>query len=215
MPEVFPFLTSIRPGKPWDEVLLSTTNFVVVPTVGALVEGWLMIVTKQSYLSMGAIPPSLRGEFSDLKQFVAESVDELYGSVALFEHGPSARSQRVGCGVDHAHLHVLPAPLPLVADCKGVSNIDFEWRSVDEENAPHTFCDSETPYLYVEQPLGRAFITDATLAPSQLFRRVVAHQIGTPSLFNWRDHAMENNVMKTVTRFSGFFKDKSHNFVSI
>ncbi len=55
MPEAFPFLKGpLRAVDPWDQVLLETANFVVVPTIGAIVEGWLLVVSKEGLVCMGA-----------------------------------------------------------------------------------------------------------------------------------------------------------------
>lgn len=203
--QVFPFLNARRfPKHAWDEVLFQTQNFLVVPTVGALVEGWFLIVTKNHFLSMGAINPELRSELLQIKEFVCEAVLECYGDVAVFEHGPSRLGQSVGCGVDHAHLHILPAPRSLIDDIPCVAEASLEWLPVDGMNSTQGYFLSGTPYLYVEQPLGNASIADATAAPSQLFRKVVAHQIGSPVRFDWRDHPIESNVVATVTRFKRY-----------
>ena len=41
---------------PWSAPLVETENFVVVPSLGALVEGWLLIVPKAHHISYGALP---------------------------------------------------------------------------------------------------------------------------------------------------------------
>jgi hypothetical protein len=42
---------------PWNEFLIETENFAVVPSLGALVEGWLLMVPKEHYISMGGRRP--------------------------------------------------------------------------------------------------------------------------------------------------------------
>src|SRR5262245_23869638 len=136
MRSVFPFLDRIAPNgradetQPWDEILVQTPNFVVVPTVGALVEGWLLIVSKDPYVCMGAIDAGLHDELSELLVFCSTAVRECFGAAAIFEHGPSSTGLRVGCGVDHAHVHVLPAPGGLIAGTTSVSQVEFGWHRV-------------------------------------------------------------------------------------
>jgi diadenosine tetraphosphate (Ap4A) HIT family hydrolase len=202
MRQVFPFLET-TPGdtvdqiRPWDQVLFETDRFVVVPTVGALVEGWLLVVTRESHVCMGAIDNRLRRELRLVIALFTAALRDCYGNVAIFEHGPSCLGQLVGCGVDHAHLHLLPAPGNLVADVATVSSVDLEWRFADGLIAASEYFNTDRAYLYVEQPIGRAMIADAGQAPSQLFRRVVANQIGVPEKFDWRANPMESNVIRT------------------
>src|SRR6266404_3573115 len=82
----FPFLAPSSGDKaqdglePWDTVLFETDSFVVTPTLGALVSGWLLIVTKESYLCMGAINDTLRGELSDLVVLFKQALSDCYGT---------------------------------------------------------------------------------------------------------------------------------------
>ena len=39
----------------WNEPILESQNFVVVPSLGSLVEGWTLLLPKSHYLSMGAL----------------------------------------------------------------------------------------------------------------------------------------------------------------
>ena len=196
-------------GRPWDEVLYETDHFAVVPTVGALVEGWLLIVTKQPHLCMGAVAEELLCELSSLKDHVSSVLRQCYGEVAVFEHGPSKPRQGVGCGVDHAHLHVLPVTSSLTERVPAITDTVLEWRIVESVHATRKFSDAGIPYLYVEQPIGKARIAAAWDAPSQLFRRVVADAIGLPEEFDWRNNPMESNVISTVEMLRGRFSDKT------
>lgn len=195
-------------NRPWDEVLYETDHFAVVPTVGALVEGWLLIVTKQPYLCMGAVGEELLYELSSLKDHVSSVLRQCYGEVAVFEHGPSKPRQGVGCGVDHAHLHVLPVAYSLIERVPAITDTVLDWQIVENVRTVRKFSDADIPYLYVEQSIGKARIAAAWDPPSQLFRRVVADAIGLPKEFDWRNNPMESNVVSTVETLRGRFSSK-------
>jgi diadenosine tetraphosphate (Ap4A) HIT family hydrolase len=208
MLQVFPFLKAISRWDaedkvpPWDQVLFESDNFVVVPTVGAIVEGWVLIVPREPYLCMGAINAELREELQQVVALFAAAIRDCYGEVAAFEHGPSCVGTRVGCGVDHAHLHLLPAPRNLIADVDNVASANLSWHLADGLAATADYFRAGIPYLFVEQPIGCSMIADARQAPSQLFRRVVAYQVGSPEKFDWRGDAMESNVVSTSETLS-------------
>lgn len=99
-------------------VVRETENFVVLPTIGQIVEGYLLIVSKQHYLSFGHIPAQCFREFMNLKEETRQVLSEVYTSPIFFEHGPISESKRGGCCVEHAHLHVVPARIDLLDKLK-------------------------------------------------------------------------------------------------
>ena len=51
----------------WDEPLFESPNFVVLPSLGALVEGWLLLVPKKHFICMGELPDSVANEMQEVK----------------------------------------------------------------------------------------------------------------------------------------------------
>src|SRR5579862_8951840 len=90
----------------WDIPLFESPNFVAVPSLGALVEGWLLLIPKCHVLSLGSLPDSTHEELNEFKEFLYAALIQCYGSASAFEHGPIIEKSAVGCGVDHAHLHI-------------------------------------------------------------------------------------------------------------
>jgi len=114
-----------------DRILFESEHFVAVPTLGSLVEGWLLIVSKQHLICMGDLDPSLLEELIGFKSQVAGAVEFQYGSVAIFEHGPSQPKQSLGCGVDHAHLHIVPIECDLMAGLGNVYEDNVLWQEAE------------------------------------------------------------------------------------
>jgi ATP adenylyltransferase len=200
MRTAFPFLKGpAHVEHPWDEVLFDSPNFAVVPTVGAIVEGWLLIVTKQHALCMGAIDSRHYSELNSIKEFATKLIIEQYGSAVVFEHGPAKCGQTTGCGTDHAHLHIVPVEQSLIDGIPNVTLETFEWERVHGIEVTKQYFTSSIPYLYVEQPLGEPKISSASQAPSQLFRKVIANQNCCSTKSNWRDYPMTENVLATVS----------------
>jgi ATP adenylyltransferase len=181
-----------------DRILFESESFVAVPTIGALVEGWLLLITKRHYLCMGEMPRTLFDELNRFKRLVEQFVEDCYGPVAFFEHGPSRPQQSVGCGVDHAHLHVVPTECDLAKGLSGLVADDLRWveaSGVVDTKRSHL---AGSEYLYLEQPAGHARITEGRRFGSQLFRRVIARHVGTPNEFDWKLHDGAENVLRTV-----------------
>ena len=180
-----------------NRILFETEHFVAVPTVGSLVEGWLLIVTKEHHICMASIDRYLLDELDRFKVEVSCAVEACYGPVAIFEHGPSKPSQAVGCGVDHAHLHIVPTVCDLIAGLRGVFNSDLRWQAITgtpDAAAPHSL---GLEYLYVEQPVGNASLATNCGFESQLFRKVIARHIGEPERYDWKLYDGLENVRRT------------------
>lgn len=192
-------IASDRPHDPWNQPLLESQHFVAIPSLGALVEGWLLIVPKEHVLSVATLSDTRVEEMAALKQDVCDMVGREYGSVCVFEHGPASACRQTGCGVDHAHVHVVP--------------LDVDLREVAERFLPHgvafqagTIQDCRSAaargadYLYLEQPTGAGLVAVHDHFGSQVFRKAIAEVCGTPEAYNWRDHPQLRNVAATIER---------------
>ncbi len=183
-----------------NKVLFESKNFAVFPTLGALVEGWLLIVPKDHALCLGALSQELYSELEELRSKVSLVLEECYGSVTVFEHGPAQPNHLVGCGVDHAHLHILPTRINLIEGVKEIFPDPLKWEPVRGIQETARLYEAELPYLYVEQSSGRGYVTTHPNLQSQMFRKVIARHIGRPEQYDWRQYDEEANIISTVER---------------
>ena len=93
-------------GQITDRILCSTENFVVLPSLGQIAEGHLLILPRQHCLSLADIPHGNWGELERLSATVRRVLRSTYGTCVAFERG--TRSGGGGCGISHAHLHFVP-----------------------------------------------------------------------------------------------------------
>lgn len=183
----------------WNRPLWESENFIVIPSLGALVEGWLLIVPKEHYICIGEMPSSLIDELNSVKFAVAFHLKDIYGEVVAFEHGPSTHKSKVGCSVDHAHLHVVPTSLSLVTASSKFLPDDVNWVKGDFSNCRSAFADGKD-YLYLEQPVGDGAIFVSKEIGSQVFRKSIACNMGILDESNWRDYPKLNILKDTVER---------------
>lgn len=181
--------------KAWNEALFESANFVAIPSLGSLVEGWLLLVPKVHRICMGALGDDLH-EMLQIKAAVASVLEQQYGSVCVFEHGPSAEKRHVGCGVDHAHLHFAPLEFDLATAALPFMPNQTTWRDAGPEDCRSAYKLGKD-YLYIEQPLGVGRIAIADAFGSQILRRTIAKEIGKPDEFNWREYPQIANVDAT------------------
>lgn len=186
-----------REIEPWDEIIYESENFVAVPTRGALIEGWLLIVPRAHHFCIGEFGPELFAEFQLFRREVQGAIETTYGGSVAFEHGPASSQRPAGCGVDHAHLHIVPWHGSFAGAVREHGSPKFAWRSVTGCEALRAFHDRGEDYLYFEESDGNAFATSGPI-PSQYFRRIVASELGESELFDWKTHSGINTVRATL-----------------
>lgn len=196
----------------WNEPLLESQNFVVLPSLGALVEGWLLVVPKDHYPCLGALPKELDEEFDSLKLDVKAMLQTIYGrSAVVFEHGPYREQCDVGCGVDHAHLHVVPSPvrdvdlaelaLPYLPE-----GITWSWATKDDCVLAFS---QRREYLCVESVEGSLQIAVGQGFTGQIFRRVIASLVQKDHEYNWREFLQLETVKQTISRIEYWKKEQT------
>ncbi len=185
------------PAESWNKPLINLGSLVALPSLGALVSGWLLLVPKQHAISLGALQDSELTNLNRLKNEIAWRLQRRYGSVCAFEHGPSRDNCLVGCGVDHAHLHLVPLSFDLCLAAAPFLPPGVVWSQgsfADCQSAHQKGHD----YLYLEQPIGCGRIATHPAFGSQLFRRAIAARLGMPHKFNWREYPALSNVLATI-----------------
>jgi len=186
----------------WDTVVFESDNFVAVPSLGSLVPGWLLVVPKLKILSIGSLRPQMFPEFENFLTTAASKVASRFGDVAIFEHGASRPASSVGCGVDHAHVHIVPSTADLLQGAREIAP-EVHWETVPSIRSLASPTFSSKPYLYVQSEIsGYGHVGIAPELPSQLFRRVIAAHLGTPQLYDWKADPGIENICETVSRLS-------------
>jgi ATP adenylyltransferase len=177
----------------WDKVILESEHFIVVPSKGAFLPGWLMVVPISHVLSMAQLPLSLAEELDSLLVRVTCLLELHYSAPTMFEHGAVTAGTTFGCGIDHAHLHVVP--LPAGVDLRMMAEAALDEPFVPRETA------LTRPYLRIREPRSRAWLAvePSTAPPRQFFRQTVWRGTGARCLsYDYDESPCEEQVRKTV-----------------
>ena len=187
-------------GDVRSRALLDVGNFRVFPSIGQIVEGYLLIAPLDHYARLSEMPADLVNEISDLDEFVRSGVSAVYGECLTYEHGASRESGR-GCGVYHAHLHIVPLPAGLDPVNQLMAELPFEEvRGLSDAKQRV----KDRPYLYYEDLTRRRYLFDADTLPSQYVRRLLARSLGRAE-WDWRGCGKEGELLATVARLSEHF----------
>ena len=99
---------NIDKDKIYNTILDETDNFIVLPTLGSLVEGYILIVSKRHIYNMGELTEKEQDEYIYLLNKYKELFNKIYGKYPItFEHGTSRSDiKSAASSVVHA-IHIL------------------------------------------------------------------------------------------------------------
>lgn len=194
-------------GFPRSRILFQSDNFAVVPSLGQIVEGYLLVLPKRHFRALGDMPGLLLNELVELCSFVGNDLEALYGTPIFFEHGTRAEGVG-GCGIYHAHLHVVP--LSNVADPINVLKKGFHHTELASLCEIEELSADLPTYLFFRDSGARLYLFDTGPLPSQYMRKLLADAIGGQE-WNWRNAGREDRLLATIERLAPRFKlaDKS------
>lgn len=194
--------------------IMSTHNFHIVPSLGSLVEGWTMIVSKEHLLCMGELSYDKIDELLLVKKQLTQDISTIFGKSIAFEHGPSSPGGPIGCGVDHAHIHFVPVDIDLPkALSKLIPFLDLEWQEINDYRDVRSYFLRGLPYLYIEQPSGFGYIATNMHFPSQFVRKAIADHLGIPDHYDWNRYPFHQKMIRTINIFQGLESYALHIFI--
>ena len=169
-----------------DEPFASDNDFFAVASIGALIEGWSLIIPKEHQLSMRNV---YRSEaFGTFVSSVLPLLGTKYGDLVAFEHGSAREGSITACGTDHAHLHIVPLNGSLLLEMKGQGMQWIECRSSEiasrsQLNEYLFYCELRSRNSW-QDPRGYLHILQRPI--SQFFRHIIAQRFGRPETFDYR-----------------------------
>jgi diadenosine tetraphosphate (Ap4A) HIT family hydrolase len=172
-----------------ETVVYSSERFSVIPSLGALAPGHVLVVPNEHALRMADVPK--REEYLHFQNQVVRRLERLFEApVHRFEHGSDAAGVHTPCTVSHAHLHLLPAAV----DIRDRLEQDYDWKPYRPDDV------ADGQYLMYQSPDGRVQVAEAAEFPSQYLRQVFAEVLGIEE-WNWRTDARWEVVRETAQRF--------------
>ena len=176
-------------------------QLVAFPTLGQLFPGSLLIVPKKHYDTCADFPFRLKMSMRSFLDRLFVTIRR-FGVPVFFEHG-ARDSTGGGCGIHHAHLHLVPlpekvSPASLFPEHHHVAR-DFLDALVHLDGCGHyLLMGDETDVRYSRVDLM------ATEPGSQYFRRLLARHFGLTRSWDWREfRTPEPDVIATLESFRG------------
>jgi diadenosine tetraphosphate (Ap4A) HIT family hydrolase len=186
--------------NPEDSVFLRTPNFVVKPRRGQVVEGYTLVLSRQHYPAFACASVDELAELQHLSDQVADRLREMYQCpVIAFEHGDANPAVRTGGCIEHAHLHLVPAPVDLTDPL--MSNWYGERLTGLRELATSGL--ESTSYIYYRGPdESHSLFRIATPLPGQYLRRLICARLGFPNEWDWALYPHRERILAFMQKLN-------------
>ena len=180
-------------------IVYEDEHFVVMPPLGEFIEGGLLLLSRLHILSFAYLPPELFERLERLLSAIRRELLARWGvSPLIFEHGPAPQRSKGMCCVDHAHLNIFPARLPVHPHLS--QRMNFQFSSLSELQRLQR---AEFGYLFVQENDGTRRAYDAQLVPTQLVRRIITSQLGLAQRWHWQDYPGYDELINTYKALKG------------
>ena len=179
----------------------------MIPSLGQIVEGYLLIVPVQHYRALAEMPPALFEELPGICERVGAALASTFGPCLLFEHGAWSEVAG-GCGIYHAHLHAVPFTFGEQGPLLGQLLNTFPHRRLNILADIRANATPSIPYLYYECLLGERYLFYTQSLPSQYMRQLLAEALGK-SEWDWRKCGKEQALLSALARLSIHFQLKT------
>jgi diadenosine tetraphosphate (Ap4A) HIT family hydrolase len=190
--------------QPRTRVISRSANFVVVPSLGQLSEGHLLLLPVGHWTALADLPKSLFDEFEALRADTCSILQKEYGPCLLFEHGVR-EGDSGGCGIYHAHGHAVPFPPELDPIARLMSA--FPHQEIGKLSEIREKCADLSGYIFYQDSRSKSHVFAAPNLPSQYMRKLLAGVLGAPG-WDWRTAGREERLLATLGRLSTHFDDK-------
>ncbi len=161
-------------------------SFYVVPTLGALEVGHILVISKKHVFGFSDLSISNKKELTTIYLEWKGILKSVYGcDVSVFQHGVESMSGN-GC-LDHFHMHLFPQKIDIydvvdkALNLKAVSGFE----NINEKG----------DYIYFENASEKKGISYMDVVPSQLIRKLYVSEAG--GVWDWRSSPNQEKMLRT------------------
>jgi len=188
--ELIDFKTS-RLGKIYLEkissrIIKESEHFFVIPTIGQLLPGSLLILPKAHIETFAEIKTTLLPEALDIINEL--TISKNLSNYILWEHG-AKKCSHASCGVFHAHIHLIPLPKKIIPSELLGKNAFVGKDLIDTLKKVA----GQTNYIFFRNTDGKYYFNtekngEAILFQSQYFRKWLVHNFSIQREWDWKKY---------------------------
>lgn len=181
---------------PRNRMVYEGKNWVIWPSIGAIVPGYLLIISKKHHLSILDCNKDEAIELEYLIKQTRKVLENIYHYPCIaFEHGSGCGIGNKASCIDHCHLHILPLKEDIY---NRIDTKKFQVDRIESLNSLLKINTQHSPYLLYQNHEEQFFIMHANIYTSQYFRQLIAISEGIPEKWDWRHNFFSENIKKTI-----------------
>jgi diadenosine tetraphosphate (Ap4A) HIT family hydrolase len=166
---------------------------VSIPSIGALAPGHLLVIPRDHITSWAQAEQDHQTREQALVA-VRAVVESHFGPTVAFEHGSASDGSSGGCGITHAHVHIVP--------CRWIGGppqrvVGLEWEAVDPKTWTLTTGLANADYLMFSPQADQTFLAPIESIPSQWLRQQVGIALGHNN-WDWRADTAGQELRTTL-----------------
>lgn len=184
-------------------IVAETKNFVILPMVGPLVPGYLLILPRRHVQSFSFLSEDELREAVNIKTTIKRIFEKEFGRSVVYEHGALTNTLRGGCCSDHAHLHIVAVDVNVDDEFQ---RFGFEVRKLNDFLNISRQVERNSPYLFYENQLGEQIIMDVDVIESQFIRKLIASKIDASDRALWNKNIQLDWMIQIIKQMKPFFE---------
>lgn len=173
----------------FSSIWLEDDAFKALVSVGSFIPGWALICPVTHAVNL--VDYYNLQDFWDFASHAAHIVKRRYGTCAMFEHGAARETSLTGCGVGHAHGHLVPLNFSLEDEARKFAP-ELTWTECRAKDVKILSDGKE--YLFAATSFNgaetRGIICVLETPTSQFFRQVIASRLGIGGLYDYKKYPM-------------------------
>lgn len=186
---------NIDNSKVENTIIDESDNFFVLPSIGSLVDGYLLIVSKRHINSMAELMENERIEYEFLIKKYRNLFKNNYNKFPIiFEHDcPVVNSDMKANSIVHAHTHIVNHKF--IDGNTIIKKLNF--NRID--NLSHI--SKEKNYIMYINSDNVCYLTNRFEPVSQMMRKIIAKDLGYENKFDWKKEMFVENINSTIKKF--------------
>ena len=188
---------NINKTKFENTILDETKYFYIIPSLGSIVEGYILIISKRHINSMLELTIAEMNEYRELIQKYRDVFKQIYKYYPIvFEHGnPDLNDEMRVNTVVHAHTHIVNHQYK--NENKLLQRLKFN-------KITKMRVDLKSNYIFYINPNGEEYITYDFEPISQIMRIEIAKDLNLVDKYDWDKNRFDDNIALTINKIKDY-----------
>lgn len=186
--------------EPFNVALHRDDEIVLCPTLGSFLPFWYLMIPSEHHLNF--VDWQRADGQRSVPELVRKTLLDVFGqtdNLLWFEHGAVARGSITGCGVDHAHIHILLTDRFTTDDVlqAAVSLGVEDWTISETRDVYQNLNDGEEYLVYGDLSISHVKTLSKPVG-TQFFRRALALLDGRRADWDYKEFSHHSNALLSL-----------------